>query len=266
MTKNLSISGATRSEHGPHFVRSEWWFAQMNYRMTVRAEGDQIRRRINLMSMADGAERLEMMNVDEAVGDFTVGRREFESTNRTRRSALCDTHRPKHRVPFIPRQFNERMTALDPDFRHGRIEKFQLFSERGLAMKAYFGRIGVQKYRAEERQTAVPVVEAAMFVKHALGRFTTLARKWVHFRFCISPWRRVHHDAVCAVDAVCASLAVGVRFAFQRRCQELRIGRDVNRERLSASPRATLNHYHLIVSHSGHCTPCAFAGPVRGTA
>lgn len=262
----LSIRATTLSKHRPDFVRGEWWCAQVNNRMTVRAHGNQILCGINLVSLADNTERLQMMNVDEAVGDVAVGRREFESTNCTRRSALCDTQRPQHRVPFIPRQFNERGTALDASRRLGRRKKFQLFGESGLAMKAYFGRVGIQTHRAKEGQTTVPMIEAAMFVKRALGRFAALSSKRIHLRRCVPSWRRVDNDAFCAVDAVCASFAVGARLEFQRRCQELVIGRDVNGQRLGASPRAPLNQYHLFVSHIKHCTPRTSFGPVRRTA
>ncbi len=237
----------------------------MNHRMTVRANGDEVLRRINLMSLADGTERFQMMNVNEPVSNISVGRREIESTDGALRSAFCNAHCPKHRISFITRQFDGYGTPLNPDFRTGRTEQLQLLRGWAFAVKVHCGRICSETHKAKKSQLAVPVIKAALFVNCMLGRLTTFAGKWIYFGFRVRPRWRVFDNAVRAINAEFAVAHAGVRFEFQRSCNELLVGRDANGQRLSAPPSTSLNKYGLIW-HISNLTPCAPVDAIRRAA
>ena len=237
----------------------------MNHRMTVRANGNEVRRRINFMNFTDRTKRLQVMNVDKTVGNITVGRQEIESADNTRRSAFCDAHCPQQRVSFISRQLDDQGTPLNPDLRAGCTEQLQLLSGCSLALKAHCRGICSETYKAKECQLAVPVVNAAPFVNRMLGRLTVFAGKRIHFGLRVHSRRRVIDDAVRAVNAVLAVADAGVRFKFQRSCNELLIGRDANGERLSAPPSTSLDKYCLIWHVNNH-TPYTPVDAIRRAA
>jgi hypothetical protein len=61
------------SEKGAKTPDCQWRVKAMEHSMAVRANGDQIRNRINLVLVVDRGERDHVMDMDEILADGAIG-------------------------------------------------------------------------------------------------------------------------------------------------------------------------------------------------
>jgi hypothetical protein len=69
--------------------------------VTVRAHWPEIIDGIYVVALLYGSQRLQVMDVNEAIADFAIGRAEVETTGHATRSIVLYTGLTSGRIPFI---------------------------------------------------------------------------------------------------------------------------------------------------------------------
>lgn len=143
------------SEHRLHLVRREWRCPAMDHRMAVRADGDQVLRRIDQMGVADAAERFEVMDVDDARSSAPVGILKAQSAHQAAVTAGPNAKLSNNGVPLV---FASHDLMRGPFFHRvrGSLEQPGIRRGRLLAVVVHLGRIGLVKRVRHHANRSIP--------------------------------------------------------------------------------------------------------------